>query len=472
MLPVEMLTARSDADLALPGEGRLVVRVATGVLTVDDVHTSCLEAVAALFSRGIVVGDVCASMVRCGHAGPLSQLMMVLQQLRHHGVLCTTLCHGGRRIATVSSMSAGYQPSQETIDAEARYALSRFSALRVHAGQLLLETPLSPARVLLESPEAAVIIHELRAHRTLDELRAATGDQAPRLPLSFMNLLLRAGMLSRLDDRGEDPEVVASPMAEWDWHELLFHSRSRRGRHDYPWGGGQRFAGKLDPPATLKPRTSDRVVSLHRPDIEMLERTDVPLTAVLERRRSLRAWSAGPLPRQQLGELLFRAARVVEMVQVDLGAFTRRTYPGGGAIYELEIYPVVSRCDGIDRGLYRYLPDEHGLERIEGDEALIERLLTEARHTAGQAREPQILFIITSRFGRIGWKYQAMAYALTLKNVGVLFQNMYLVATAMGLAPCALGGGDTDLFGRAAGLEYLVEGAVGEFAIGVIEGEP
>jgi hypothetical protein len=43
---------------------------------------------------------------------------------------------------------------------------------------------------------------------------------------------------------------------------------------------------------------------------------------------------------------------------------------------------------------------------------------------------------------------------------------MYLVATAMGLAPCALGGGDSDLFAQASGLDYLAESAVGEFILG------
>jgi hypothetical protein len=43
---------------------------------------------------------------------------------------------------------------------------------------------------------------------------------------------------------------------------------------------------------------------------------------------------------------------------------------------------------------------------------------------------------------------------------------MYLVATAMRLAACALGGGDSDLFARASGLDYYEEGAVGEFILG------
>jgi SagB-type dehydrogenase family enzyme len=64
------------------------------------------------------------------------------------------------------------------------------------------------------------------------------------------------------------------------------------------------------------------------------------------------------------------------------------------------------------------------------------------------------------------WKYESMAYAATLKHVGVLYQTMYLVARAMGLAPCALGGGNADGFAAAAGTDPYVESSVGEFVLG------
>ena len=38
--------------------------------------------------------------------------------------------------------------------------------------------------------------------------------------------------------------------------------------------------------------------------------------------------------------------------------------------------------------------------------------------------------------------------------------------TAMGLAPCALGGGDSDAFAAATGLDYHDQAAVGEFVLG------
>ena len=57
------------------------------------------------------------------------------------------------------------------------------------------------------------------------------------------------------------------------------------------------------------------------------------------------------------------------------------------------------------------------------------------------------------------------AYALIMKNVGSIYQQMYLVATALHLAPCALGGGNADHFAAAAGLDYYTEGSVGEFVL-------
>jgi oxazoline/thiazoline dehydrogenase len=47
----------------------------------------------------------------------------------------------------------------------------------------------------------------------------------------------------------------------------------------------------------------------------------------------------------------------------------------------------------------------------------------------------------------------------------VLYQTIYLAATAMGLAPCAIGGADADLFARAAGTDYYAETSVGEFLL-------
>jgi SagB-type dehydrogenase family enzyme len=95
------------------------------------------------------------------------------------------------------------------------------------------------------------------------------------------------------------------------------------------------------------------------------------------------------------------------------------------------------------------------------------RLLRTATQATGIPTESlQIELILAARFQRVAWKYASMAYAAILKHVGVLYQTMYLVATAMDLAPCAVGCGNADLFARSAGTDYYAESSVGEFLLG------
>ena len=79
---------------------------------------------------------------------------------------------------------------------------------------------------------------------------------------------------------------------------------------------------------------------------------------------------------------------------------------------------------------------------------------------------PQILMIITARFGRISWKYSSIAYALVLKDVGVLLQTFYMTAVDVGLGGCAIGTVNIDLFAKMTAIEFHIEGPVGQFVIG------
>ena len=85
---------------------------------------------------------------------------------------------------------------------------------------------------------------------------------------------------------------------------------------------------------------------------------------------------------------------------------------------------------------------------------------------AGGIPETQALVIVTARFARVMRRYRSIAYALILRDTGVLYQTLYLAATDLGLAPCALGVGDAAIFAEATGLDPLIEGSVGEFLLG------
>jgi SagB-type dehydrogenase family enzyme len=93
-------------------------------------------------------------------------------------------------------------------------------------------------------------------------------------------------------------------------------------------------------------------------------------------------------------------------------------------------------------------------------------LLREAEFAMGVPVAPQVLITIAARFGRVSWKYSSIAYALILKDVGVLIQTFYLMATDMRLGGCATGITNIDLFARMTGMKFHIEGPVGQFAIG------
>jgi oxazoline/thiazoline dehydrogenase len=196
---------------------------------------------------------------------------------------------------------------------------------------------------------------------------------------------------------------------------------------------------------------------------------------VQETRRSIREFGDPAINAKQLGEFLFRVGRVKEVTELDVPTpngsfrmdFALRPYPGGGALYELELYPVVNRCTDLASGMYHYDPFNHRLERLAGKTPEVESLLQAANMATSIPLENiQVLIVVAARFQRMAWKYNMLAYAATLKHVGVLYQTMYLASTAMGLAPCAIGCGDSDIFARAAGTDYCVESSVGEFLIG------
>ncbi|MFB2974390.1 SagB family peptide dehydrogenase [Aerosakkonema sp. BLCC-F183] len=163
---------------------------------------------------------------------------------------------------------------------------------------------------------------------------------------------------------------------------------------------------------------------------------------------------------------LYRTARVRATFPKDEKECSDRPYANGGACYELEFYIIVNRCENIPEGLYHYCPLDHQLCKISDKNSYLETLLKNAETATVPPCNPQILIILATRFPRVSWGYESMAYALTLKHVGVLYQTMYLVATAMNLAPCAIGGGNSDLFATATGCDYYAETSVGEFMLG------
>jgi SagB-type dehydrogenase family enzyme len=349
----------------------------------------------------------------------LARVALFLTRLCERGLLVRTVQLGGQPIFTMLPTAAGraLTPSRE-----GSALLSRFAFVR----DGVLESPLSRMRVRLDDPRASTLIHDLACGRAAEQPALA--------------LLRGARFLADADEGLEG----------WSFPALLFHARSRQGRHDGEYGGTFRLAGQVPPPPALRPPhpgVQERL-ALDRADLDRLRREDPPLGTEV---------SPQPLDRASLGVLLHRAARVTGLrhVTADTPAgplemdVALRPYPGGGALHELEIYLLVQRCPGVAPGLYHYDPLAHQLARL---------------GPGHRSREP-VLLVVAARFARRAWKYASTAHANTLKNAGVLFQSLHLTAAVMGLRARVVSGVAPGDFARAARLDPFAEACVGQLSL-------
>jgi SagB-type dehydrogenase family enzyme len=402
-----------------------------------------------------------------------NQLTMFYQYisclLRHRMVsLCAESGEKHNPLATLLPISPYFKHTWAGVQMDQLYQMSRFAYLRrAEDSSTCLESPLSHARIRLEHPRAASLIYQLGEAVTplelsqalpLEERAQATGLIALLVMGNFASLASREGQLNTEQD---------AAFQQWEFHDLLFHSRSRAGRHDNELGGTYRFLAQFPPQPAIKQTSWPETIPLFQPDMESLHAQDPGLTAVMEKRCSIRAYDEHPITIDQLGEFLYRVARVRQIYgDEERGEFTSRPYPGAGACYEMECYLNIEQCTGLAPGLYWYHPLNHTLALIREASKETQQLLIEANQAMGGSDRPQVLITLAARFQRVSWKYQSLAYSLILKDVGVMYATMYLVATAMKLAPCALGAGDSDLFAKIAGTDYLKETSVGEFMLG------
>ena len=371
----------------------------------------------------------------------------------------------GRRLYALYRARRGDDPGPRPADAA--LVLSRFAVLRREGADLLVESPRSWCDLVIHDPAVVAVVAALTEPTRAEDVRG--------LPAAAVEPLLddlwRACLAVPAENSEEETELR---LRQWSPFELWLHNRSRLGSgcgFNTSWGLTG-WGEHLCPPLPARPERYDgTTVELHRPDLDALRRDDPSLTAVLEGRRSIRDHDQErPITADQLGEFLYRCARVRGTTVLDGIEHVDRPYPSGGALHELELYPLVRDVSGLEPGLYHYDGHDHALRAVCGPNDATAQLLMGAELATG-AEDPQVLIVVAARFGRMLWKYEGMGYAAILKDVGVLFGQMYNVATAMGLAPCAVGGGHAEVFSEATGRDYFTEGAVGEFLLGSDPGQ-
>ncbi|GAB5468325.1 MAG: hypothetical protein Kilf2KO_13550 [Rhodospirillales bacterium] len=432
------------ADCTRKGKSLIVSVPGWRDVTLTPQSKGLAEALVSLRGPGASFDALSAGLSEAGR----QELLFLLERLERARLLEWAVLEEGQEIACLKSLSAAFHldyGSRET----APLRLSRFAYLRrlpvVEEGdQAVLESGASRARMILQ-PRAA------------ERLAALTAAACPASAHAIFDLARRAGLAESLEQ--EEPEARRS----WEFHDRLFHEVSRGCRETDPFGGTYRMTGIVASPPAVVALSNGPRVALPSPSLQESQ----PLDQILAHRRSNRRYADEPIDLQQISDLLYRSLRTKSLHKSEPQDLIRRPYPSGGSLHELQFYLAVGCCKDLESGLYRYSGEEHALIPCGCDSPQLEKLLARSGSAMGKADDwPQILLIVTTRHPRMAWKYEAMAYRASLMNVGVVFQTLYLVATDLGLAACANGGGNSRGFEEASGLDPWEETAVGEFALG------
>jgi SagB-type dehydrogenase family enzyme len=469
-----VLSLPEEVSVCSDGESDLTFSGPAARFTLRQPLPATRCALQHLAHPGASAGQLVSCVQESCAPGGAAHFFHYLRCLAARGLLVVSANAGDQRLASLVPAASKFQLPRQAVS-DRPYILSRFAYLHREEGYLVIESPLSAAFLILHDHRAAALTCAFTASGTLADVGRRIGDLSTQEVASLVALLVNASVLAEVDDSGTSAEDHRPSLQLWEFHDLLFHSRSRVGRHNRPLGNTYPAGGKVEPPPALKSIAALETCDLYRPDLDRLQEHDPPLARVMERRRSIREYAPEPITAQQLGEFLYRVARVTETREDELVTpygpvrmeVSLRPYPTAGALSELEVYVVVQDCNGLKPGLYHYDPLDHRLAAVTRWTDDTQQLMYGAGYAMGVTAEHlQVLLVLTARFQRLSWKYSSLAYSLILKDVGVVFQNMYLAATAMELAPCALGAGDSDVFARAVGSDYYAETSVGEFLLG------
>jgi len=170
---------------------------------------------------------------------------------------------------------------------------------------------------------------------------------------------------------------------------------------------------------------------------------DVAVEHTLAERRSVRSFDDAALTLEQIGQLLWAAQGITRPAEAPQGwewgpwqgGF--RTAPSAGALYPLELYLVAGRVDGLEPGVYRYVPQDHALERA-GDDDRRAALSSAALNQRSVADAPAIV-VVTAVYARTAVKYGDRAERYVHIEVGAAAENLALQAVAVELGTVFVG---------------------------------
>lgn len=223
----------------------------------------------------------------------------------------------------------------------------------------------------------------------------------------------------------------------------------------------------LDPPPVEKPCSADAKRIKLVPASDMKTITNVDVYAAIGNRRSRRGFSRKPMTLKELSFLLW-ATQGIRKIADSGSAF--RTVPSAGCRHALETYLAIFRVEGIEVGIYRYLPVEHELVLVSQPEGLSARV-TEAALGQQFVGRGAVTFIWTTIPYRMEWRYDIAAHKVIALDAGHVCQNLYVACEAIHAGTCAIAAYHQELMDSLLGIDGTDEFTIYLAPVGKLKDE-
>jgi len=202
--------------------------------------------------------------------------------------------------------------------------------------------------------------------------------------------------------------------------------------------------GVAAPPQQKSYPAGSRLVDLVKP--ADLESGAMPLRQAIIARKSRRKYVQDALSLEELSFLLYCTQGIREYSAVR----SFRTVPSGGSRHSFETYLYIARVQGVDAGLYRYLPVDYKIVFLESsadqrkdlDDGLFEQYWNAA-----------VVFIWAAIPYRMEWRYSAVSHKVIALDAGHVCQNLYLACESIGCGTCGIGAYDQERMDRFVGAD-------------------
>lgn len=202
------------------------------------------------------------------------------------------------------------------------------------------------------------------------------------------------------------------------------------------------------PPVEKPCLPDDKVISLTLPG-KWENIKSVSIQEAISERKSVRNYSNSPITADEFSFLLW-ATQGVRSKVIKGHAF--RTVPSAGCRHSFETYIAVFRVDGIEKGIYRYLPLSHSIVYVKAVKNL-EFAVIQAAMGQSFAGEGAVTFIWTTIPSRMEWRYGFASYKVIALDAGHVCQNLYLACRAIGAGTCAIAAYDQEKADKLVGVD-------------------